>query len=404
MGRDKSKKSRSGGVSTDWAGWEYDNNTRRYVNSRINSRGVRVYDYSEECDPPVAPTEDLAGHIGQINISSGEPRPDRGEDVAQREAIPSPLSGNETASLQVSPITYSTSSGSVPNYQGRDFTYMTTGQSGSAMPNSLGGMTPVIGLGRANVSWNDGQQYSAGLSGSLPGTNPPNAVFGNQAQTRTANDLSPTQGDGGKITRQNTSRPDDLLSNTDQSLKSTNRRRLSRVVFKVVWTEPHGNSNGQNRRKPSNRTYISNTKHGELSYTSIRRFAIIKARQGHSLCLPILTYGGKGTKKPGVKPHHHAIIYTPNPSGGPTGSPGELEDEAPLVNVPIRVQLNSARHQFDRASRINYAKVYTVEHNIKVCFVGKIHKKSIQDFLDTYAMVDEMADDTIHPENTVYEY
>lgn len=29
-----------------------------------------------------------------------------------------------------------------------------------------------------------------------------------------------------------------------------------------------------------------------------------------------------------------------------------------------------------KSSRVNYRKIYTIEHNIKVCFIGKIHKDS----------------------------
>ena len=29
-----------------------------------------------------------------------------------------------------------------------------------------------------------------------------------------------------------------------------------------------------------------------------------------------------------------------------------------------------------KESRLNYKKLYTIEHNIKVCFVGEIHKDS----------------------------
>jgi hypothetical protein len=37
---------------------------------------------------------------------------------------------------------------------------------------------------------------------------------------------------------------------------------------------------------------------------------------------------------------------------------------------------DSLRERLRPESRINYAKVYTVEHNVKVCFIGEIHKDS----------------------------
>lgn len=117
-----------------------------------------------------------------------------------------------------------------------------------------------------------------------------------------------------------------------------------------------------------------------------------------------MTYKRQGTRKPGVKSWHHAIIYTTNPSETPKPPPSELEGEDPLPNLPIRVEAKSPRHELEPSSRLNYAKIYTVEHNIKVSFIGKIHKDSIDEFYAAYARVDAMTDDNIHPDNMGYGY
>ncbi len=36
----------------------------------------------------------------------------------------------------------------------------------------------------------------------------------------------------------------------------------------------------------------------------------------------------------------------------------------------------SEKEKLAKESRLNYKKPYTIEHNIKVCFIGKIHKDS----------------------------
>jgi len=36
----------------------------------------------------------------------------------------------------------------------------------------------------------------------------------------------------------------------------------------------------------------------------------------------------------------------------------------------------SPADKLDPASRLNYEKIYTVEHNVKVCFVGRLASKS----------------------------
>jgi hypothetical protein len=92
---------------------------------------------------------------------------------------------------------------------------------------------------------------------------------------------------------------------------------------------------------------------------------------------PILTYGGQGTKKSGVKPEHHAIIYTGDKP------PTELPGEKRLSNRPIRVVGDTPRDKLFKESRVNYSKVYTIEHDVKVCSVGKIHSDDrAQFFLD----------------------
>lgn len=40
------------------------------------------------------------------------------------------------------------------------------------------------------------------------------------------------------------------------------------------------------------------------------------------------------------------------------------------------------------ASRVNYSKVYTVEHNVKVCFIGKIHEESEKTFFTDFKRID----------------
>lgn len=83
-----------------------------------------------------------------------------------------------------------------------------------------------------------------------------------------------------------------------------------------------------------------------------------------------MTYGGQGVKKRGVKAKHHTIIHT----GKPVALKGEKEKG--LTKKPIRVEPAGPRHKLDDASRLNYAKTYTVEYNVKVWFIGKIHTKS----------------------------
>ena len=82
---------------------------------------------------------------------------------------------------------------------------------------------------------------------------------------------------------------------------------------------------------------------------------------------PIMSYGNRGTTKPGVHAGDHAIIYT-------SSDPVWMAGETGMTKAPIKVVPNGPQHKLDSTSRLNYAKVYTVECNVKVWFIGRVHQ------------------------------
>ncbi|KAG4440141.1 hypothetical protein IFR05_004350 [Cadophora sp. M221] len=140
-------------------------------------------------------------------------------------------------------------------------------------------------------------------------------------------------------------------------------------VFKVLWSEPPGT-------KASGSTIVSKTeegrgKNGGMTFQKVRRFVIIQPMAGHCICLPILTYAAQGVMKKGVHANDHAPIY--NKGGKAAYGPGEQKKG--LTRQPIEVHCDP-RHKMDQMSRLNYAKTYTVEYNVKVWFIGRIAKAS----------------------------
>jgi hypothetical protein len=81
-----------------------------------------------------------------------------------------------------------------------------------------------------------------------------------------------------------------------------------------------------------------------------------------------LTYGFQGVLKFGVHPNDHAVVYSSR-RDGPYISDRE---EGLMTKKSIRIEIKDPSHKLDPMSRLNYAKVYTVEHNVKVLFVGKV--------------------------------
>lgn len=60
------------------------------------------------------------------------------------------------------------------------------------------------------------------------------------------------------------------------------------------------------------------------------------------------------------------------------------------MNAPIRIEVGSPRHGLDPTSRLNYAKIYTVEHNLKVSFIGRVHEDSFRTLKRDYLKINHI--------------
>ncbi|KAG4435146.1 hypothetical protein IFR05_009378 [Cadophora sp. M221] len=129
-------------------------------------------------------------------------------------------------------------------------------------------------------------------------------------------------------------------------------------VFKVLWSEPMG----------SGGTVI--TVVNQQGYQKVRRFVVIDTRKGHSICLPILTYGRQATLKNGAHGEDHAAVYSNHHK---TSGPTILSEES-MTKEPIKIDIRLGSEKLDPLSRLNYAKVYTVEHNVEVNFIGRVNQ------------------------------
>ncbi|TEY29905.1 hypothetical protein BOTCAL_0915g00010 [Botryotinia calthae] len=112
------------------------------------------------------------------------------------------------------------------------------------------------------------------------------------------------------------------------------------------------------------KVFWSEEKHGESIHVKFRR--------------PIMSYEGRATSKPGVHAEEHAIIYTMEPKLVAN------ENGSQMIFRPIKMISDSTNHDLDRASRINYAKTYTLEYSAKVWFIGKIDQDSEQTLRESY--------------------
>jgi hypothetical protein len=129
----------------------------------------------------------------------------------------------------------------------------------------------------------------------------------------------------------------------------------------VLWTEPAGASHSGSEPSSS----MSEAKFGERFIHKIRRFVVVGEQTGHSICLPLHTYEGRGAMKPGLARDSHAAVY---PQGGKVKlAPGEN-----LSKKAFPIILEQPGEKLDPMTRINFTKLYTIEHNVKVAKIGRI--------------------------------
>ncbi|KAL4861514.1 hypothetical protein BDV12DRAFT_64569 [Aspergillus spectabilis] len=143
-------------------------------------------------------------------------------------------------------------------------------------------------------------------------------------------------------------------------------------VFSILWHENYGS-----RRHG---TLVSDGpeyrgRFGEPIYSTIRRMVVIKVFDQCSWCFAISTYGSRGVSKPGVDKSKHAIVHLQGTM------PAMKRSEAPMIKEPLEVAPERADETLDPMSRLNFGKIYTVEHNVKVLPIGRVTSASMTRFL-----------------------
>jgi len=136
-------------------------------------------------------------------------------------------------------------------------------------------------------------------------------------------------------------------------------------VFAVLWSEPAGENVDW-----SDEDDYEIVRYGEKVFTKIRRFVVVREGDRHSTCLPLLTYQGQGTLKRGVKPDDHAAVYAENPKN--LRSKEKLLAGEKLRKKPFAIFIEDSKEKIDPLTRINFSKIYTVEHNVKALKIGRI--------------------------------
>lgn len=101
----------------------------------------------------------------------------------------------------------------------------------------------------------------------------------------------------------------------------------------------------------------------------------------------ILTYNRQGVSKKGVVKSEHAIIHTGKHAPSPLETEFPKRGEQGLLPSPIRVDPDNPDDKLDSMSRLDFAKTYTIHHNVKVRSVGKVNRASMQALFNQFRAV-----------------
>ncbi|KAJ5156653.1 hypothetical protein N7492_009456 [Penicillium capsulatum] len=139
-------------------------------------------------------------------------------------------------------------------------------------------------------------------------------------------------------------------------------------------TGEHETLDPRYKRQSEPQKFFRVGRYQEPIYSSIRHMAVVKEQKGCCWCIPITTYGGQGVAKAGVDRGKHAIIYM---SGG---RPMTKNGEPKMAKEALEVEPARPDQKLDPMSRLNFGKVYTVEHNVKILPVGRLTEASMAKF------------------------
>ena len=157
-------------------------------------------------------------------------------------------------------------------------------------------------------------------------------------------------------------------------------------MFSTLWSEGVGGAS--NIQDP----FVNEIVFGERVHSTIRRFVVVRQHDRFCTCLPIASY------RPSTRPSRlsdYGIVYgqkSPKPIEGITKRPIHLELAKGIG--PLRDTL------------VNYARIHTVETNVKVKDVGELDSESkrmlLNNFHETFTCFDD--EEQGAPEETHFDF
>jgi hypothetical protein len=143
-------------------------------------------------------------------------------------------------------------------------------------------------------------------------------------------------------------------------------------IFSTVWFEPSTEDVAQREPKPGTWSNDCPAFHGQKPVARFRWFVVVKRRSHHSLCFTVTTYAGKAASKTNRgRAGDHAVLHRANVQPDP---PFDDED---ITREPIAIIIEDAEYYISPTARLDCGRIYTVEDNLKVAKVGRVHPQDL---------------------------
>ncbi|EAQ90026.1 hypothetical protein CHGG_06645 [Chaetomium globosum CBS 148.51] len=140
-------------------------------------------------------------------------------------------------------------------------------------------------------------------------------------------------------------------------------------VFATVWFEPSTEDILQQQPKPREWSSVCPAFHGQKPVAKIRWFVVVKRRLHHSLCFTITTYAGKAASRTTRgRAGDHAVLFRVGIQ------PEAPDDDEDITRGPIGIIVEDAEYYISPFARLDCGRIYTVEDNLKVAKVGRVHR------------------------------
>lgn len=145
-------------------------------------------------------------------------------------------------------------------------------------------------------------------------------------------------------------------------------------VFGIVWHENAGAANESPVTRKLDKPFhtYTMTENNVCIFSHIRRFVIVKERQGYCWAIPINSYGGRGVNKnmSNDEKRAHAIVYARGLQ------PRRMQGEDEFSKKPIAVNM-TGKETLTLSSRLHFDKPQSIDWNIRVKDIGIIQRDTL---------------------------